>query len=503
MNNYFIQVLGVLSLLFFAEITVAQAPEVDFTRAEVEAHLRFLASDELQGRRTGEAGNNIAARYIATFFEAYGATKAPGLDSYYQSIPFANYTPPTSGAFEIEGEAYEYGKDFFFLSGDPTEFSGKAVFANFGWVDETTGHDDYKGLNVKGKVVFTLPGRPDSQDPTAVFMAMQEKQRLAKENGAVALIELYRLQFPWTFFLSYFNKKTLRVDDNPNSEDTAIAYGWLKEKDKTPFAKMQDGKKVNVTLKSEAFKKEPFPSQNVIGIIEGSDPDLKKEYVVLTAHYDHVGTGKNGGGAFTEQDSIFNGARDNGMGTVALMMAGKAFSQQKTKRSIILLAVTGEELGLLGSAYYAANPIIPLEETVYNFNTDGAGYNDKTSISIIGSGRTGTDKWVEKSAEIFGLNVIKDPAPEQNLFDRSDNVSFAAKGVPALAFSPGVTGFDEELMKYYHQVVDNPNTIDFDYFLKYCQSFVHTARLIADDPNTPFWKGGDKYEAAGKALYNK
>jgi Zn-dependent M28 family amino/carboxypeptidase len=244
-------------------------------------------------------------------------------------------------------------------------------------------------------------------------------------------------------------------------------------------------------------------SYNVAGLLEGSDPELKDQHVIITAHYDHVGVGKQGGGFYSEQDSIFNGARDNAFGTISALAAAKTLSELRPKRSVIILAVTGEELGLLGSKYYADHPLVPLEKTVYNLNTDGAGYNTTEAISIIGAGRTGIDAEIADATGAYGLDVIEDPAPEQGLFDRSDNVSFAVKGVPAVNFSPGLTAFDEAIGKYYHQVTDNPNTIDYDYLLAYCQSFSRLARLLANKAELPFWVEGDKYEAAGKELYGR
>ena len=477
-------------------------PEFRTTKAEVEAHLRFLASDALQGRRTGAPGNNIAASYIAAHLEAYGFQKVAGATGYFQPIPFEAVKPPASGKLTLGKSAFVQGEELLILSGEAANLNTTAIFAGHGWVDAATGHDDYKGLDVKGKVVFVLPGPPDSQDPLAVFRAMRTKRDLAADRGAVALIELYRLSFPWGFFRQYFNKENLRAAPKEGESAAAkkMVYGWWKEPSAELVKTLDGGKKAKVLLESSGFSSRPMPSQNVIGVLEGSDPVLKNEYVLLTAHYDHVGTGKDGG-QFTPQDSIFNGTRDNAMGTVALIAAAKSFSLQRPKRSILFLAVTGEELGLLGSQYYAENPLIPLNQVIFNLNIDNAGYNTTEHISIIGHGRTGTDDLLQKGIEALGLKVIPNPAPEQNLFDRSDNVSFAAKGIPALCFSLGVTGFDEAIAKYYHQAGDNPDSIDYDYFLKYCQSFAYTTRLIADDAGKPRWVKGDKYEKAGKELY--
>ena len=156
---------------------------------------------------------------------------------------------------------------------------------------------------------------------------------------------------------------------------------------------------------------------------------------------------------------------------------------------------------LLGSAYYADHPLIPLEKVIFNFNTDGAGYSETGAVSVFGWDRTGTNEMLEAGVKPFDLEIIPDPAPEQGLFDRSDNVSFARKGVPALTFSPGFREFDAEILQHYHQVTDEADSIDYDYLTKYCKAFAHCCRMIANSPNKPVWAEGDKYEEAGKELY--
>ena len=287
--------------------------------------------------------------------------------------------------------------------------------------------------------------------------------------------------------------------DEPSPE--GLIHAWIQAADKSEIEALKNEGNLSVELASGAGSFKSLASQNVIGVLEGTDAKLKNEYLLLTAHYDHVGTGKQGGGAFGPQDSIFNGARDNGMGVVALLAGAEALAKERPKRSVIILAVTAEEMGLLGSQYYAEHPLIPLEKTIFNLNTDGAGYNTTQGAGIIGWDRTGTNEWVEKGLAAFGLEVIPDPAKEQNLFDRSDNVSFARQGVPCLTFSPGFKAFDQALMKNYHQVSDEADTVDFTYLLKFAQSFAHTARLIANADERPEWVAGDKYEAKGKTLY--
>ena len=496
--------IGLISSHLFAQ-SQQDLPESKLQKAALEAHLRFLASDELQGRRTTEMGNNVAARYIAEQFRSYGIKPAEGMDSYYQKIPFTKTIPAKKGNLKSADYNFILNDNLLILNGEAINISAKAIFAGHGWVDEETGHDDYKNLDVKGKIVFTLSGTPTSKNPFQVFKSMKIKRKLAASKGAIALVEIYQLSFPWRFFKSNFNGERISMIDNEKEDDTKITmpYLWIDGASSGIIKTLKDKKEqgLEMNLMNSGVQEERVYSQNVLGVIEGTDPKLKSEFVLLSAHYDHVGTGKNGHNTYSAQDSIFNGARDNGIGTVAVLAAAKILAQSPPKRSIIVMAYTGEEMGMLGSRYYAKNPIIPLNKTIYNLNSDGAGYNDTSLISVIGFGRTGVDAEMEKAAAAFGLKIFPNPAPEQNLFDRSDNVSLAKKGIPAPDFSPGVTGFTEDLMKNYHQVSDNPETIDFDYLLVFCQSFSYTARLIADRADAPRWKAGDKYEAAAKQLY--
>jgi Zn-dependent M28 family amino/carboxypeptidase len=227
---------------------------------------------------------------------------------------------------------------------------------------------------------------------------------------------------------------------------------------------------------------------------------LKEEFVLLSAHYDHIGMKATP----NSNDSIYNGARDNAMGTTAVLCAARVFSEAPPKRSLLLLACTGEEVGLLGSRYYAEHPLVPLNKTVFNLNIDGAGYNDTSIVTVIGLERTTAERDILDACKPFGLTAIQDPAPEQNLFDRSDNVSFARKGIPAPTFSPGFRAFDDAINKFYHQVADQADEqFDFAYFHRFFKAFIHAARRIADNPSSPQWKSGDKYESIGKKLYGK
>lgn len=494
--------LAVNGLIFAQTKQEKELPEFQVKQHEVEAMLRFLASDELKGRRTGSEGNNIAARYIAANLQAYGFKSPNEEDDYFQKVPILLNKPPTSSSMTLDKEDYALQKDYILIAGAAADLETEAVFVGHGWVDEEKEIDDYADVDVTGKVVFALGGRPDASDPTSVFKAMSIKQKIAREKGAVGLIEIYNLSFPWNFFVQYFGGENMRLaQDEDEATNHSMAYGWIKNILKEEaFAQLKEGKKLKIKLSNSGVVKEKIDAQNVVGILEGSDPELRDEYILLTAHYDHVGVGKQGG-RFSEKDSIFNGARDNAMGTIALLTAARSLALQRPKRSVVALAVTAEEVGLLGSSYYADNPLIPLSKTIFDLNSDGAGYNDTRYISVIGFGRTGTDELIKAAATAVDLEVFPNPVPEQGLFDRSDNVSFAQKGVPALNVSPGLTAFDEEIGKYYHQVADEAESVDMAYFLKFCQAYAHLARLIADQSERPQWIKGDKYEEAGNKLY--
>ena len=165
------------------------------------------------------------------------------------------------------------------------------------------------------------------------------------------------------------------------------------------------------------------------------------------------------------------------------------------------MALCAEEKGLLGSRWYAEHPLVPLHQTVFNLDCDGAGYNDKSIASLIDLNRTTMDDLLKKGCETFGLVLTGDPAPGMNLYERSDNYNFAVKGIPAVDFSPGIKSLDDEVMKYYHQPADESSSLDFDYLERFFRAYVYSAVLISNSPLRPFWRPGDKFEATGKKLY--
>ncbi len=479
-------------LAIFSLQLYSQSPAFNFTKQEIEANLRYIASDELGGRRTASKGEQLAADYIVQQLMSYGVQMAPGHSEYVQQVPFRNVQPPTSAELTIGDAAFKMGDNLLIINGKDIDTQAEIVFAANGWVDEANGIDDYKDLDVKGKIVVVVTGLLDANTPMDVFRAMSRKQELAAERGAVALIEAYRIALPWPFAQSYFGKERMEIS-KPDGANAAIVYGWAQEKKPGILTAVLNKNKAIGHLKMMTGDTRQLQASNIIGVIEGTDEVLRNEYVLLSAHYDHIGIGKEGGGAYTPQDSIFNGARDNGIGTVALLAAAKELAANPPKRSVLLLACTAEEMGMLGSQWYVENPFVPLEKMVFNLNTDGAGYNSTAHFSVIGKGLTNVDAEMELAGQQTGLTMLGDPAPEQNLYERSDNISFANLGIPAVDFAPGTTEMGEEIFKYYHQAADNADSIDYDYLLKFCEAYVLAARFIADKNEKPGWVPGSKY----------
>ncbi|GAB3176568.1 M20/M25/M40 family metallo-hydrolase [Telluribacter humicola] len=478
-------------------------PVFNLTKEVAEAHLRFLASDELMGRRTGEMGNRVAARYLAEQFRKYGATPVPGQSTFYQTVPLERIGASGKGELVVNNEPLRNNEDWMLIAGDAASLSAPVVYAGYGLEDTAKGWEDYKGVDVKGKIVLVQSGSPDNQTPAEIIASSNRKRQIAGEKGAVALIELFTVPIPWNIVTRNFTRDQISLaQGNEGATRTSLPHVWVNGKE-ARLTRLLRAANTTAQLSTEGRKSERIVSHNVAAYIQGSDPKLRDEYIILSAHYDHVGVGKQGGQPYTAEDSIFNGARDNAFGCVALLSSAEALAKNPPKRSVLILAVTGEELGLLGSRYYASNSLLALNKCIFNLNSDGAGYNDTSIVSVIGLDRTGAKAEIEAAAKVFGLDVVADPSPEQGLFDRSDNVNFAIKGIPSPTFTPGFRKFDQDIMKNYHQVSDNPETVDFGYLLKFSQAYTYAARLIADRTTAPQWTAGDKYEEAAKKLYVK
>jgi aminopeptidase YwaD len=462
--------------------------EKTVSQTKIKEHIYFLTDDTLKGRETGTPELKKAAAYLADQFESYGLKPNPETGNYYQNVPFTQTAPPSSTTLSLNNEPVT---DFAVLSGAKVD-SEKSVYLGYGL------EADYEGQDVLGKIVVTKAGNAEARDTRAAYSLRQTKQQLALSNGAVALIELLDAKEQmWSFVSDNFSRTSISLKDPEGTANEEFAYVWVLDPQGTMASSFDSGEFQTASLNMSGASINDVVSYNVVGIVEGSDPVLKEEYVIYSAHYDHVGIGTPD----IKGDSIYNGARDNAIGTTTVLSMAENLAKYPTKRSAVFILFTAEEKGLLGSRYYVDHPILPLSQMVYCFNSDNGGYNDTSLATIVGLSRTTAEKHIIEGARTYGLKAIDDPAGEQGLFDRSDNVNFARQGIPAPTYSLGFSAFDDEITKYYHRPGDEADTLDYDYLLKFFQSYVLSGRLIGNDPETPRWTKGDKYEAAAMELY--
>ncbi len=452
---------------------------------EAESHLRFLTADELKGRNTGTDELLIAGRYIAEQFRRSGLTPLGDTDGdYLQRVPIQSTKPATSATVTMLGQEFKGGIDMALLSGSNGTVEGPLVYL--------ADLEDYDSFDLKGKiVVIALRDIMDSARGHELFKKIQQA-------GAVGFIQLFGsgLRYPWPMVVNYFSQERMSLAE-ADEDHPGFPNLWVRDSASLYLQQIKGNSNLFASINIEGIKKTKVEAYNVIGLVEGTDPELKKEHIVMCAHFDHVGiqAGKAG------QDSIYNGTRDNGIGTTGLINAARYFGKYPPKRSVIIIALTGEEKGLLGSSYYVDDPKIPLEETVFAFNIDNSGYTNTEVLTLLDTSRTNIDELVIQAASEVGLGVIGDRLPNQNYYERSDQVSFAKKGVPAVNFKMAMTAFDERISKYYHQPTDEFHTVDLDYVHKYWKAYIRAAELIGNWNQKPYWIKGDKFEPAGNELY--
>ena len=466
--------------------------------ARVEDDVRFLAADELLGRDTPSPGLEAAADYIAARFRALGLRPVGGLSDFRQPVRLATVAPPAGGKLELAGFERSLGAadddngapGMIALRGGDVAHDGEYAYAPHGTAAEVD------ALDLAGKVLVTNAGYDDSANPFAMYQAVREKAARAWAAGAVALVELYRNpRGPWRMIAANLGGARMTLAPDPEQPDLPVL--WLDDASSELAKRVQRDEGTRLRLRLAPTRVTPVPTSNVVAVVPGTDERLRDQAILLTAHYDHVGTGARPGSA----DTIFNGARDNALGVAALLAAAARVARAPGKRPVVFAAVTAEEKGLLGSAYFVANPPLPLREIGFNLNLDGAGYDDTTAVTLNGLTRTSAQSLIEASVKTAGLTAADDPVPEQNLYDRSDNVNFARAGIPAVTLAPGFTGFTPELMRYYHQPGDNPESLDYAYVRKYAAAVAELIAALADYPERITWTPGDKYAAAGAELY--
>lgn len=503
--------------------------------AAIRADMRFLADDLLEGRGTGARGYDIAAAFVATRFEGLGLEPAGERGTYFQSVPLRSLCvdEPTS-SFSVVQKGKERTlklRQDFILGGNPgiaeSAVEAPVVFVGYGVSAPELGYDDYKHVDAKGKIVALLFGAPNFDSSLkAHYTSSLEKRKNAAEHGAAGIIVLddpglekiygfdkrvrdlalpeYRWLDPQGQPSHYFPQ--LKASASLSMEETGRFFEGSGHTSAQVFAAAKAGKSRSFALPLVAklntvTRWQELHSANVAAKLEGSDPALKAEHVVYTAHLDHLGISTP-----VEGDSIYNGALDNASGTAVMLQIARAFSamQPRPRRSIVFVAVAGEEAGLLGSDYFASYPTIAQNSIVADVNTDEVEMLwPLRDIVAFGAEHSTLNSAVQHAAQRLNLVQSPDPIPDEVAFVRSDQYSFVRQGIPAILVSPGFKSddpaidpgkiFENWAQSRYHQPQDDMQQpgLDFDSAAIFARFAYLCGYEIAQTSARPSWNPGD------------
>ncbi|WP_242148546.1 M28 family peptidase [Sphingomonas sp. BAUL-RG-20F-R05-02] len=497
----------------------AQLPD---DQAAMKAHVMFLASDALRGREAGTPEYRIAAEYVASRFFAAGLKPAGDKGGYLQSVPLLRYQPADHGDLVLTAKGgapmpLVFGRDFVpgAVPGKPQfALDAPVVFVGQGIVAPKYKRNDYAGVDVRGKIVAFLGETPTSfqSEERAHFASPATRTTIAAEHGAVGAILIEpgsvseagwdRARMTWAYPDGTGHVAGVPLIATVSGAGASKLFAqarapWEKiaprADDPTAIFKAEQLPSVlTVALKTSS---EPLESANVAGLLPGTDPTLSREVVVLSAHLDHLGVGPPVNG-----DSIYNGAEDNAVGIAALIEAAKRFraSDMPTRRSILFLAVTAEEEGLIGSDYFARHPTMPAAKIVADVNFDmpilSYAFQDMT---VFGANRSSLGPIVAQAVAALGVTMSLDPDPAEGFFVRSDHYRFVQQGIPSVFLWPGQAGpgkaaFENFLKHRYHQPSDDlSQPIDWAQGLRFVAANCAITRAIADAPDRPRWNKGD------------
>jgi aminopeptidase YwaD len=444
----------VLCALLLVVSTLLSQSSPQITAAEIAKHVKYLASDQLEGRKSGTKGAEMAAQYIANEFKSYGLKPIGDSRTYFQKFDFVadiKLGDANALTFSVAGKpnAPVLDKDFRPLGFSSSEsFDGGVAFAGYGISDTAKQYDDYAGLDVKDKAVVVFRNAPpsDSTRNLAAYSALRYKALKAREMGAKALIvvtgpedsdvdDLIKLRYDnatGNAGLPAVNITRQMADQLLRSQGTTVK-DLQQEINRMKSPRSFSLRDVSIHLRTD-LKEIRFTTENVVGLLEGSDPSLKDQVIVIGAHYDHLGMGGEGSGSLKPDTvAIHHGADDNASGTAGVLELAQAFADSRStlKRSIVFICFSGEELGLLGSAYYVNHPILPLDRTVAMINMDMIGRLNNRSLIVYGIGTSpGFEALVKKynRDSTFALKLFKDG------YGSSDHSSFYGKKIPVFHF---------------------------------------------------------------------
>ena len=449
------------------------------TEQTLMAEIKTLSSDEFEGRAPGTHGEELSINYVADQFKKAGLEPGNTDGTYFQNVPLVGINAGKDRDLVFKTAAgdlkLKFGDDYVAWSErvrPEASIDSDLVFVGYGVVAPEYNWDDYKGVDVRGKVIVMLvndppvpdPGNPAELDPKmfggkamTYYGRWTYKYEIAAEKGAAGALIIHETGpagYPWDVVRGSWSVEQFNLESRDDNMSKVAIEGWItnerarelfraagKNLDelkraavRPDFRPVDLGARAQLTLENKIRR---IQSHNVAGKLTGTDPALKNEYVVYTAHWDHLGVGiPNAKG-----DKIYNGAQDNASGTAGLIEIARAFKAlpKPPRRSILFLAVTAEEKGLLGSRYYAENPIYPLAKTLADINMDVLNvYGPTRDITVIGLGNSTLDDVLGKAAAARGRTLRPDPRPEVGSFYRSDHFNFAKQGVPALDTDAGI-----------------------------------------------------------------
>ena len=517
--------------LFAATATLHAAPPAGDpgSARRVRADVEFLASDNLEGRDTGSRGYGIAADYVASQFRAIGLEPAGDNGGWFQQVPFrrASFAKPPVISLSIGGQrvSLEQGKDVSLrpsITDKLLRHDAGFVFVGYGLKDGRYRFDDYRGLNLKGKIAVALEGAPKGLPSEIEAHLNASKAIMAAEAGAIGFIEIPRKAGGQNGFrragrpLIDWVDSSGRAGSTPPglklrlglSEETAarLFEGAPRSLASVRSDAKDDGKAgprgfaLRPTLSVDAETKwEDFTSPEVVGMLKGSDPALAAEHIVLMGHLDHLGIRPD---AKPGEDAIYNGALDNAAGVATMLEAARLFAAQpmRPKRSVLFIANTGEERGLLGADYYANHPTVPAASIVGLVDLDmPLLLYPFTDVTAFGADHSTVGAMVAHAGASMGISVSPDPMPEEAIFTRSDHYQFVRRGVPAILLMTGHANGGKQvwnswLGKIYHSPQDDlTQKIDWDAGARYAQLNYRIARAMADAPQRPMWLQGDYF----------
>ncbi len=509
------------------------------TAEKLRSHIAVLAHDSLEGRGPASNGDRKATAYIVSQFKKFGLKPAGEKGTFIQKVPMVGVTVDPRTVLTIgngkRSHELQYSKDFVATTGtyEPSISirNAELVFVGYGIVAPEQQWNDYKDVSVKGKIIVMMNNDPSSDDVNffagkgrKYYGRWTYKYEVAAEQGALGAIVIHTTPsagYRYEVIQNSWSREMFDLDEKHSGNKLSLK-AWTTEEatrnylalagfsldslmrlaEQRSFRPVPLGLTLNAEILSSVNRIE---TNNIIGKVEGSDPQLKDQYVIFTAHYDHFGIGRPING-----DSIYNGAADNASGTSLMLNLAETFSslKQRPKRSLLFAAVAAEEQGLLGSKYYANNPTVPASKIVANINTDVINVIGRTTdISWQGSDRSSLGNDLAAVAKELGLTVLPDLAPEQGGFFRSDHFSFAKVGIPAMSMGSGrtFTGVDTAFVRMmrerggrnYHQPSDELSADwNYDGALQQAELVIRTAWRVANIIEMPYWNSGSEFESA-------